>query len=48
MSILQVTCVLCFPWQTQIQAAVNDLVCVHLEGRYVCCVHVGDKEHLRA
>lgn len=26
-------CVSCFPWQTQIWATVNELVCVYLEGR---------------
>lgn len=26
-------CVSCFPWQTQVWATVNELVCVHLEER---------------
>lgn len=44
-SVLQVMCVLYFLWQIQISATVNKLVCVDLEGRSMCCVHVGDKEH---
>lgn len=44
MSILQVMCVLFSLANTNW----NELVCVHLKGRCVSCVHVGDKEHPRA
>lgn len=38
---LQVMCVVFSLANTNL----NKLVCVYLKGRYVCCVHVGDKEH---
>lgn len=38
-------CVWWFLWQIQIWATVNEVVCMHLEGRHMSCLHVGDKEH---
>lgn len=44
MSILQVMCVVF----SLANRNLNKLICVHLKGRCVCCVLVGDKEHPRA